>query len=262
VTKEGDYDARQGLMADRIYRAALVIIGNEILSGRTQDKNLAYLAKWLNQQGIRLHQVRVVADETDEIVEAVNAARAKYDYVFTTGGIGPTHDDITVDAISAAFAVPTVYHPKAEKILRDFYQDRISEARLRMARVPQGAELIENAVSAAPGIKMENVYILAGIPSVMQGMLASLEGKLPGGAPVVSETVSAFVAESQVADLLSQIETEFGDILVGSYPVWRGNRVGANFVVSSSQPELVKIAAQAIRDGLVERKIAVESTEI
>jgi molybdenum cofactor synthesis domain-containing protein len=249
-------------MTEKIYRAALVIIGNEILSGRTQDKNLAYLAKWLNQQGIRLHQVRVVADETDEIVEAVNAARAKYDYVFTTGGIGPTHDDITVDAISAAFGVETVIHPRAAKLLQEYYADRINEARLRMARVPDGAALIENAVSAAPGIRMENVYIMAGIPSVMQGMLASLEGQLAGGRPVVSETVSAYVAESQVASLLSQVETEFAGVLVGSYPVWRGNRVGANFVVSSSQPELVKNAAQAIRDGLKGREIAIESTEI
>ncbi len=246
----------------RIYQAALAVIGNEILSGRTQDKNIAYLAKWLNQQGIRLHQVRVVPDETDEIVAAVNALRARYDYVFTTGGIGPTHDDITVDAIAAAFAVPVVLHPKAEQTLRDHYKDRISDARLRMARVPQGAELIENAVSAAPGIRMGNVYILAGIPSVMQGMLASLEGQLEGGAPVVSETVSAYVAESAVADLLIEVEAGFAAVLVGSYPVWRGNRVGANFVVSSPEPEQVILAAQAIREGLSQRGIQVENTEI
>jgi molybdenum cofactor synthesis domain-containing protein len=246
----------------RVYRAALAVIGNEILSGRTQDKNIAYLAKWLNQQGIRLHQVRVVPDETDEIVAAVNALRAKYDYLFTTGGIGPTHDDITVDAIAAAFKVPVIMHPRAEKVLREHYQDRITDARLRMARVPQGADLIENAVSAAPGIQMENVYIMAGIPSVMQGMLASLEGKLAGGAPVVSQTVSAYVAESQVADLLVQVEASFANILVGSYPVWRGNRVGANFVVSSPQPEQVNLAAQAIRDGLQQMGIAVEAAEI
>jgi molybdenum cofactor synthesis domain-containing protein len=246
----------------RIYRAALAVIGNEILSGRTQDKNIAYLAKWLNLQGIRLHQVRVVPDETDEIVAAVNALRAKYDYLFTTGGIGPTHDDITVDAIAAAFAVPVVIHPKAEKVLRDHYQDRITDARLRMARVPEGAELIENAVSAAPGIRKDNVFILAGIPSVMQGMLASLEGQLEGGAPVITETVSAYVAESQVADLLKQVEAGHADILVGSYPVWKGNRVGANFVVSSPQPEQVRLAAQAIREGLSQRGIPVEATEI
>jgi molybdenum cofactor synthesis domain-containing protein len=247
---------------ERIYRAALIIIGNEILSGRTQDKNLNYLAKWLNQQGIRLHQVRVVPDETPEIVEAVNAARAKYDYVFTTGGIGPTHDDITVDAISAAFGVTTILHPQAEAILRDYYKDRITEARLRMARVPDGASLIVNAVSAAPGIRMENVIIMAGIPSVMQGMLASLTGQLEGGKPVISETTSAFVAESQVADLLSQVETDFSGVLVGSYPVWRGNRVGANFVVSGTESDMVSAASQAIREGLILRQIAIETAEI
>ncbi len=248
--------------AERVYRAALIIIGNEILSGRTQDKNLNYLAKWLNQQGIRLHQVRVVPDETDEIVEAVNAARAKYDYVFTTGGIGPTHDDITVDAISAAFEVATVMHPQAEQILRGHYQDRITDARLRMARVPDGASLVLNAVSAAPGIRIENVIIMAGIPSVMQGMLASLSGQLEGGKPIISQTTSAYVAESVVADMLSQIETDNPGVLVGSYPVWRGNRVGANFVVSGTEQDAVTNASQAIRAGLVLRQIAVEDTEI
>jgi molybdenum cofactor synthesis domain-containing protein len=247
---------------DRIYRAALIIIGNEILSGRTQDKNLNYLAKWLNQQGIRLHQVRVVPDETPEIVEAVNAARAKYDYVFTTGGIGPTHDDITVDAISAAFGVETIMHPEAEAILRAHYAERITDARLRMARVPDGANLILNAVSAAPGIRLENVIIMAGIPSVMQGMLASLSGQLEGGKPVISETTSAYVAESQVADLLSQIETDYSGVLVGSYPVWRGNRVGANFVVSGTEPDMVSAASKAIRDGLILRQVVIETAEI
>jgi molybdenum cofactor synthesis domain-containing protein len=221
-------------MTNKIYRAALVIIGNEILSGRTQDANLAYLAKWLNQQGIRLHEVRVVADDTDDIVAAVNAVRVAYDYVFTTGGIGPTHDDITVDAIAAAFGVPVIMHPRAEQLLRDHYQERISEARLRMARVPQGASLIENAVSAAPGIKMENVHIMAGIPSVMRGMLAALDGELAGGKPVISRTISAYVAESSVAQLLIEVEKAHDGVLIGSYPVWRGNQVGANFVVSST----------------------------
>lgn len=236
---------------DRIYQAALVIIGNEILSGRTQDANLAYLAKWLNQQGIRLAEARVVADETAEIVGAVNALRARYDYVFTTGGIGPTHDDITVDAIAAAFNVPVVLHPVAEKILRDHYGERITPMRLRMARVPEGADLIENAVSAAPGISIENVYIMAGIPSVTRGMLAALEGKLPGGKPVISRTVSAYVAESVVAELLLDVEKSHAGLLIGSYPVWRGNRVGANFVVSGIDAPAIDIAITEIAEGLV-----------
>jgi molybdenum cofactor synthesis domain-containing protein len=249
-------------MSDRVYRAALVIIGNEILSGRTQDANLAYLAKWLNQQGIRLHQVRVVADETDEIVAAVNSLRSVYDYVFTTGGIGPTHDDITVDAMAAAFGVPVVYHPKAEKMLRGHYQERITEARLRMARVPDGATLIENAVSAAPGIKMANVYIMAGIPSVMRGMLAALEGKLVGGKPVISRTISAYVAESSVAQLLIDVEARHVGILIGSYPVWRGNQVGANFVVSGVDGAVINIAIAEIDAGLRAQNVEPLSEEI
>ncbi len=237
-------------MTDRIYRAALVIIGNEILSGRTQDANLAYLAKWLNQQGIRLAEVRVVCDETSDIVAAVNALRARYDYVFTTGGIGPTHDDITVEAISAAFGVPVVYHPKAEQILRDHYKDRITDARLLMARVPQGASLIENAVSAAPGIRIENVFIMAGIPSVTRGMLAALSGTLAGGQPVLSQTVSAFVPESSVSELLLGVEKAHPGVLVGSYPVWRGNKVGANFVVSGINLPDIQSAVAAIAAGL------------
>jgi molybdenum cofactor synthesis domain-containing protein len=237
--------------AKRIYTAALVIIGDEILSGRTQDANLAYLAKWLNVHGIRLKAARVVPDETPMIVEAVNAMRAAHDYVFTTGGIGPTHDDITVDAIAAAFGVPVVIHPKAEALLKGYYQDRITPARLRMARVPEGGALIENAVSMAPGIRMDNVFIMAGIPKVMQAMLDALTGQLEGGEPVLSRTVSAFVAESQVADMLAAVEKSFDGVQIGSYPIAREGRFGANFVVRSTDPATMNAAAQAILDGIV-----------
>src|SRR5947209_9032948 len=151
----------------RIWTAALVVIGDEILSGRTQDKNVAQVAHWLNQHGIRLAEVRIIPDNIGRIVETVNALRAAHDYLFTTGGIGPTHDDITVDAMAAAFGVPVVVHPDARKILEDYYRDRpggLTEARLRMARAPEGAELIDNPSSGAPGVKMGNVYILAGVP--------------------------------------------------------------------------------------------------
>ena len=247
---------------ERIYKAALLIIGNEILSGRTQDANLAYLAKWLNQQGIRLAEARVVSDETDDIVAGVNALRARYDYVFTTGGIGPTHDDITVEAIAAAFHVPVIMHPKAEQILRDHYKERITDARLRMARVPEGASLIENAVSAAPGIRIDNVFIMAGIPSVTRGMLASLSGTLLGGKPVLSRTVSAYVAESSVSELLLSVEKAHPGVLVGSYPVWRGDKVGANFVVSGIDLPNIERAVAAIAEGLQLKGITPTSEEI
>src|SRR3954467_2944533 len=177
---------------ERIWTAALAVIGDEILSGRTQDKNVAQLAAWLNVQGIRLAEVRIVPDVTGRIVEAVNALRASHDYVFTTGGIGPTHDDITVDAIAAAFGVPVVIHPDARKILEDYYADRpggLNDARLRMARVPEGAELIPNPSSGAPGVKLGNVFIMAGVPYIAASMLEALSGTLEGGRPIVSVTV-------------------------------------------------------------------------
>lgn len=236
----------------RLYTAALVIIGDEILSGRTQDANLAYLAKWLNVHGIQLRHARVVPDVQADIVEAVNACRSNHDYVFTTGGIGPTHDDITIDAIAAAFGVPVIHHPRAVQILTDYYGDKVNDARMRMARVPEGAELIENSISAAPGIRIGNVYIMAGIPNVMRAMLAALEGQLPGGAPVLSRTVGAHVAESRVASLLQSVEKSHDGVQVGSYPFFRNGKTGANFVVRATDAHLMNQAAEAILQGLKE----------
>src|SRR6476619_4455072 len=197
------------MTSDRTWTAALVVIGDEILSGRTQDKNVAQVALWLNEQGIRLAEVRVVPDELERIVSAVNELRPMHDYLFTTGGIGPTHDEITVDAMAAAFGVGVVVHPTARRILEDYYRDRpggLTEARLRMARVPDGAELLLNPTSGAPGVKMDNVYILAGVPHIAASMLEGLTGKLQGGRPVVSVTVGARAPESEVALLLQQLE--------------------------------------------------------
>jgi molybdenum cofactor synthesis domain-containing protein len=185
--------------ANRQWTAALVVIGDEILSGRTQDRNVAQLATWLNDQGIRLAEVRIVADDSAAIGAAVNALRTSHDYLFTTGGIGPTHDDITVDAIAAAFNVPVVVHPEARRILEDYYRGRpggLTEARLRMARVPDGAELIANPSSGAPGVKLGNVYILAGVPHIAASMVEALTGMLEGGRPMVSVTIGARAAEA------------------------------------------------------------------
>src|SRR3569833_1258130 len=170
---------------ERIWTAGLVVIGDEILSGRTQDRNIAQLASWLNLQGIRLSEVRVVPDVIPRIAEAVNALRAENDYLFTTGGIGPTHDDMTVDAIAAALSVPVVVHPKARAALETYYASRggVTETRLRMARVPEGAELIENKMSGAPGIRVGSIFILAGVPHIATIMLESLSGTLEGGKP-------------------------------------------------------------------------------
>ena len=225
-------------MVERIWTAGLVVIGDEILSGRTQDKNIAQLAAWLNVQGIRLAEVRVVGDTTAAIVEAVNALRGAYDYCFTTGGIGPTHDDITVDAIAEALGVGVVHHPRAMAILERYYATRggLTEARARMARVPEGADLIENKVSGAPGIRIGNLFIMAGVPHITAGMLDALTGTLEGGRPVVSRTIGCWVAESEVAELLRAVEkAHAGDpgVAIGSYPFFREGRTGANFVVRS-----------------------------
>ncbi|WP_375287489.1 competence/damage-inducible protein A [Sphingomonas sp.] len=227
--------------SERIWTAALVVIGDEILSGRTQDKNVAQIAAWLNVQGIRLAEVRVVADREMAIVEAVNTLRARNDYLFTTGGIGPTHDDITVDAIAAALGVGVTHHPQAVAVLERYYATRggVTEARLRMARVPEGAQLIENRLSGAPGIRIGNLFIMAGVPHITAGMLDALTGTLEGGRPVVSRTIGCWVAESEVADLLREAERRHAGVAIGSYPFFREGRVGANFVVRSPEAALV-----------------------
>ena len=229
-------------MSERIWTAALVVIGDEILSGRTQDKNVAQLATWLNVQGIRLAEVRVVPDVTAAIVEAVNALRVRNDYLFTTGGIGPTHDDITVDAIAAALGVGVEQHPQAVAMLERHYATRggLTEARLRMARVPAGASLIVNQLSGAPGIRYGNIFILAGVPHIAQMMLEALTGTLEGGLPIVSRTVGCWVPESEVADLLRDAERTHEGCQIGSYPFFREGRVGANFVIRSTDPALAE----------------------
>lgn len=237
---------------NRIWKAALLVIGDEILSGRTQDKNLAQVATWLNVQGIRLSEVRVVADDTAAIVEAVNTLRVRNDYLFTTGGIGPTHDDITVDAVAEAFGVGVVIHPEARAILERYYEPRggLNEARLRMARVPEGAELIPNRMSGAPGIQIGNVYLMAGVPSITAGMLDALTGTLEGGQPVLSQTIGSWVQESEIADLLRQTEQDHEGCAIGSYPFFREGRVGANFVVRSTDATVLEACCAALSAGL------------
>ena len=229
------------VMNDRIWTAALIVIGDEILSGRTQDRNIAQLATWLNVQGIRLAEVRVVADREEAIVEAVNTLRARNDYLFTTGGIGPTHDDITVDSIAAALGVPVIVHPQARAVLEDYYATRggLTDARLRMARVPDGGELIENRMSGAPGIHVGNIFIMAGVPHIAAAMLDSLTGTLEGGLPVVSGTLGCWVGESEVAELLRTVERAHDGVAIGSYPFFREGRTGANFVVRATDAAVV-----------------------
>ncbi|OYZ42404.1 MAG: competence/damage-inducible protein A [Novosphingobium sp. 16-62-11] len=236
----------------RIWTAALVVVGDEILSGRTQDKNIAQIATWLGVQGIRLREVRVVPDDMDAIIEAVNTLRVRNDYLFTTGGIGPTHDDITVDAVAAALGVPVVIHPKARAILESYYATRggLNDARLRMARVPDGADLIENKVSGAPGIRAGNVYLMAGVPGITAQMLDGLTGQLEGGLPLLSTTVGCWVAESEIADLLRETEKAFDGVQIGSYPFFREGKTGANFVIRSVSEDQLDACAAVLTKGL------------
>ncbi|MEP2235923.1 MAG: molybdopterin-binding protein [Alteripontixanthobacter sp.] len=240
-------------MTTRIYTAGLVVIGDEILSGRTHDKNIAQVASWLQVQGIRLDEVRVVPDEEERIVEAVNALRERSDYLFTTGGIGPTHDDITVDAVAAALGVDVVIHPEARAILEKYYADKggVNEGRLRMARVPEGAQLIPNRMSGAPGIKIGNIHLMAGVPHITAGMLDALTGTLEGGALLLSETIGGFIPESEVALLLREVEQAHEHCQIGSYPFFREGKVGSNFVVRSTDRDALAACMGALTEGLI-----------
>ena len=239
---------------ERIWTAGLLVIGDEILSGRTQDRNIAQVASWLQAQGIRLAEVRVVPDVIERIAEAVNALRTAYDYLFTTGGIGPTHDDITVDAVAHALGVPVVVHPRAKAILEDYYATRggMNAGRLRMARVPEGAELIENRMSGAPGIAVGNIRMMAGVPAICAQMLDALTGTLEGGAPLLSETVGGWIQESEVAGLLGEVEAAHEGCQIGSYPFFREGRTGANFVVRSTDRAALDACVNALCERLGE----------
>jgi molybdenum cofactor synthesis domain-containing protein len=230
--------------------ACLVIVGNEILSGRTQDINLNYLAKGLNEVGVQLREARVIPDVRETIVATVNEVRAKYDYVFTTGGIGPTHDDITAECIAAAFGVPLILHPEAKRRLEAHYSTRgieFNEARRRMAHVPEGATLIDNPVSVAPGFRIGNVHVMAGVPKIMQAMFDGIRHGLKGGAKVMSRSVTCALAEGTVAHDLGLIQADYPSVEIGSYPFWTaGGGFGTSLVMRSADPAALEHAGEAV----------------
>ncbi len=229
--------------------AALLIIGDEILSGRTRDANLPQLAEWLNARGVRLREVRVVPDLTETIVDAVNALRRAHDYLFTTGGIGPTHDDITADAIARAFDVPLTLHPEAFDLLAAHYPDgEFTPARQRMARVPEGGALIENPVSVAPGFRIGNVFVLAGVPQIMRAMLDSLAHEDAGGAPMLSRSLGIPMPESAFAEDLAQLQAAHPDVQIGSYPYYREGRAGLHVVMRSTDLERLERLTGRVAD--------------
>jgi molybdenum cofactor synthesis domain-containing protein len=235
-------------MATTIVTAAVLLIGNEILSGRTRDANLNYLAAELTAIGVRLTEARVVADVPEAIVQAVNALRARYDHVFTTGGIGPTHDDITAACVAKAFGVPLIKDPRAVRLLTDHYgEGNLTEARLRMAHVPDGATLIDNPVSTAPGFQIGNVYVLAGVPSICRAMFDGLKGRLKTGDKVLSITISGYVGEGVIAKGLGELQQRYAQLDIGSYPFFRQGKFGASFVLRGTDVAALESAAKELR---------------
>jgi molybdenum cofactor synthesis domain-containing protein len=231
-----------------IVTAAVLLIGNEILSGRTRDANLNYIAIGLTAIGVRLREARVVPDVPEAIIAAVNELRARFDYVFTTGGIGPTHDDITAECIARAFGVPLVKDPRAVRLLTNHYGEAsLTEARLRMAHVPEGATLIDNPVSTAPGFQVGNVFVLAGVPAICRAMFDGLKGRLRTGDKVLSVTISGHVGEGVIAKGLGELQERYPVLEIGSYPFFRQGRFGASFVLRGTDEAVLQSAAVELR---------------
>ena len=239
-------------VADDVVTAGLLVIGDEILSGRTKDKNIGYIADYLTALGIDLKEVRVVADEEPAIVDALNALRASYSYVFTTGGIGPTHDDITADAVAKAFGVGIDHHPRVVEMLRARFGDAdLNAARMRMARVPDGAELVPNRVSTAPGFRIGNVIVMAGVPAIMQAMLDEAAKTLKTGRKMLSATIRADAREGDIGTPLAEIAASHPTVLIGSYPFFDEARGPNTNIVVRSRDQASLAAAQVAVESML-----------
>lgn len=252
-TETGDFVPPNGLAGEPgVVTAAVLVIGNEILSGRTKDKNIGHIAQVLTMIGIDLREVRIVSDDEDAIIAALDALRARYDYVFTTGGIGPTHDDITADAVAKAFDLPLDFHPDAVAALRARLGGAdLNAARMRMARVPRGATLVTNRVSAAPGFWIGNVIVMAGVPSVMQAMMDEVVPKLRTGSKVIAETVRADLREGDIGSELAEVAAAHPDVMIGSYPFMDEVRgPNTNVVLRGRDLEKIAAAKQAVEEML------------
>jgi molybdenum cofactor synthesis domain-containing protein len=236
------------MSSEKIVTACLLIIGNEILSGRTQDANLAFIAKGLNEVGVRLREVRVIPDVAETIIATVNEVRAKFDYVFTTGGIGPTHDDITSECVARAFGVRWALNDEARRRLAAGYANPadLNEARLRMAHMPEGAVLIDNPVSRAPGFRIGNVFVMAGVPRIMQAMFDGIKYSLVGGEPMLSRTVTSGLPEGVLAKGLEQLQSRYPDFDVGSYPYYRRGGFGTSLVARGTDSARLAAAVEEL----------------
>ncbi len=238
--------------------AALLIIGNEILSGRTQDTNTSTLANWLNSIGVKVSQVRVIPDTKKIIVDNLNLLRKENDYVFTTGGIGPTHDDITAESVAEAFGLQYEIHQEAFKILEAYYKPgEFNEGRQKMVKMPENAELILNPTSGAPGFNVKNVFCLPGVPSILKSMLGGLKNRIVGGKPILSLTISLKTVESEIANSLTKVQNQNKDVEIGSYPFFHAGKLGVSIVIRSENQSKIDICNSQILDFIKEKKIEV-----
>ena len=238
--------------------AAILIIGNEILSGRTQDTNTSTIALWLNSIGVKVQEVRVIPDIEDTIIETVNVLKKTNDYLFTTGGIGPTHDDITAQSISKAFKINYEIHKEAFKILKDYYKPgEFNEGRQKMVWMPKDAKLILNPTSGAPGFNVENVFCLPGVPSILKSMLGGLTNSIVGGEPILSHTISLRTVESEIANSLTKVQNNNKDVEIGSYPFFQAGKLGVSIVVRSEDQSKIDNCNSQILDFVNLKKIEI-----
>ena len=238
--------------------AAIIIIGNEILSGRTQDTNTGTLATWLNSLGVQVSEVRVIPDEQEKIIDTVNELRKKYDYIFTTGGIGPTHDDITAKSVAEAFNLKYEIHKEGFKILESYYKPgEFNEGRQKMIWMPENAVLILNPTSGAPGFSVENVFCLPGVPSILKSMLGGLKNKIVGGEPIISHTISLRTVESEIANSISKVQNQNSDVEIGSYPFFQAGKLGVSIVLRSESQSKIDICNSQILEIVKNKKIEI-----
>ena len=238
--------------------AAILIIGNEILSGRTQDTNTGTLANWLSSIGVKVNEVRIVPDIQNKIIDTLNILRKENNYVFTTGGIGPTHDDITAQSVSKAFGLKYEIHDEAYKILESYYKPgEFNEGRQRMVWMPKNADLILNPTSGAPGFSVENVFCLPGVPSIMKSMLGGLKNKIIGGEPILSHTISLKTVESEIANALTKVQNQNQDVEIGSYPFFHAGKLGVSIVIRCEDQSKIDLCNSQILKFIKEKKIEI-----
>ena len=244
------------------FNAAILIIGNEILSGRTQDTNTSTLATWLNSLGVKVEEVRIIPDVEETIINSVNLLRKQHNYVFTSGGIGPTHDDITSESISKAFQLPYEKHEEGYKILEAYYkQGEFNDGRQKMIWMPRGANLILNPTSGAPGFYVENVFVLPGVPSILKSMLGGIKNKIIGGNPIISHTISLRTFESHIADSLTTVQNKYNNVEIGSYPFFQAGKLGVSIVMRSDDQDLIDKCSSDVMNFVNKKKIEVVDRE-